>query len=100
VTLRKADSLTFNLFDRVVLAFVAIVAGVFAGDYLGARLRLPHSLQTVEVRHFLAVPLKSGKYEFDYTGSENVPCVVALFPHFGQQPCWYLQRHRDQNKKL
>ena len=27
---------------------------------------------------------------------ESRTCVHALFPHYADPPCWYLERHRQQ----
>lgn len=50
----------------------------------------------VTVNRYMSVPLKGQKVEFDYLGSVDVPCAVALFPHGGQDPCWYLRRHTNE----
>jgi hypothetical protein len=44
----------------------------------------------------MIVPLKGGKTEYDYLGTANVPCAVALFPHGGKDPCWNLRRNPNQ----
>jgi hypothetical protein len=80
---------------RVVFAIAAIALIAFAVDFAVYKLRgSPHS--TVTVNQFLSVPLKGQKTEYDYLGSTDVSCAVALFPQGGQQPCWYLRRHPDQ----
>src|SRR5579862_6296726 len=77
---------------RVLVAFAAVSLAVFALDWTVYLLRgSPQS--TVIVNRFLSVPLKGQKTEYDFVGTANVPCVVAMFPHSGTQPCWYLQTH-------
>lgn len=85
---------------RILLFCLVGVIAVYFADYLLVRLRMPSSIKQVEVQHFLAVPLKNGKYEFDYTGNEMVPCVHSFLPHLGYAPCWYLERHRSQAEKI
>jgi hypothetical protein len=48
------------------------------------------------VSHFISAPLKNNKQEIDYTGSEDVPCSLTLYPQDGYVPCWYLRRHTNQ----
>jgi hypothetical protein len=54
----------------------------------------------VTVNSYLSVPLKGNKYEFDYTGSMDVPCSVSLFPQAGMSACWNLRRHPNQQTNL
>ncbi len=54
----------------------------------------------VTVNSYQTVPLKGHKYEYDYLGSDDLPCSVSLFPHGGQNPCWWLRRHRNQVTNL
>jgi hypothetical protein len=77
----------------VLLAAVSLVA--YAADWTVFRLRgSPQS--TVAVSAYMEVPLKGGKTEYDYLGTLNVPCAVALFPHGGKDPCWNLRRNPNQ----
>lgn len=55
---------------------------------------------TVTINRFMGVPLKGQKEEYDYLGSSQVPCAVALFPHKGQDPCWHLRRNPDEWENL
>jgi hypothetical protein len=80
---------------RVFLALAAISVATYAGDSAVFLLRgSPQS--KVTVGRYMGIPLKGNKEEFDYLGSVQAPCVVALFPHRGVDPCWYL--HRDPNQ--
>ena len=67
----------------------------YAGDWLLFNLRGAR-MSKVIVSHFISAPLKNGKQELDYLGSEDVPCSLSLFPQDGKSPCWYLKRHRNQ----
>lgn len=84
---------------RVLVAIAAISLLAYAVDWTVYKLRgSPQSV--VAVSQFLQVPLKGGKTEYDYLGTANVPCVVALFPHGGKDPCWNLRRNPNQWDKL
>ena len=81
---------------RVALTAVLALAGLYAGDYLSARYRLPGNRQTlgsVRVRTSYAVRLKDGRIEYLLGDSDTETCVRALFPQLGYPPCWYLSRH-------
>jgi len=68
----------------------------FAADAAWLRLRADRNrdaVGTVQVRVLLAIPQKSGRTEYVSGGTELEPCVRAIFPHDGLQPCWYAAGH-------
>jgi len=77
--------------------FIAL-ALVYAVDWAvaAARMKRGNAYGSVTVSQFLATPLKGSKEEYDYLGSVDQPCVKSIFPHGGDQPCWWLERHRTQ----
>jgi hypothetical protein len=80
---------------RGLIGFAAFSLVAFAVDWTVFALRgSPHS--TVAVSRFMIVPLKGQKTEYDYLGTANVSCAVALFPQDGQDPCWHLKRNPNQ----
>jgi hypothetical protein len=84
---------------------VAILFGglLYVGDYLSLRLRIPNQraqFGSVEVRRYYAVPLKNRSTEYLFDQPANMACVYALFPHFGDPPCWYLERHTQQEIRM
>lgn len=86
-------------FVRALLALAAATLVAYAGDTLLYLARgSPGS--TITVSRFMGVPLKGQKEEYDFLGSSPVPCAVALFPHNGQDPCWYLRRNPNQWENL
>lgn len=90
------------LLERAVIGLVAAAIALYAGDWLIYRYRAAHgtAFDSVKVNQFLAVPLKNGKNEYDYTGSEQVECVRAIFPWAGDEPCWWVRRHAESGTKI
>jgi hypothetical protein len=92
------------LVKRAAVLLVALAAIVYAGDYAAVRVRVANprmgnAFDSVQVVRLLAIPLKSGRvdYELDATQPEvTVTCVRALFPHLGYQPCWYVRRQSQK----
>ena len=91
------------MLKRYVALTLGCLAGVllvlYAGDYGILQLRIRSNgnvFGTVTVHRFYAVPQKSGKLEFLSTDPQDQTCVRSLFPHMGNQPCWYLVRHTEQ----
>ena len=80
---------------RVVLVLVAGFVAIYAGDWAVFKLRgSPQS--SVTVNRYVTIPLKGNKQEFDYLGSQDVPCSMSLFSQAGLSPCWQLRRHTNQ----
>ena len=84
---------------RVLVGFAAISLAAYAVDWTVYKLRgSPHS--TVTVSQVMVIPLKGQKTEYDYLGTADVACAVALFPHGNQDPCWHLRRNANQLVKV
>ena len=84
---------------RIVLTAIVGFMAVYVGDWLVFKLRgSPQS--KVTVNHYLTVPLKGNKQEFDYLGSADVPCSLSLFSQGGLSPCWQLRRNPNQNTSV
>ncbi len=85
---------------RIGVGLVMLAGLLYGGDWLAARWRGPRAFGAVVVRPYYAVPLKDGKTEFMMLSPETRTCVHALFPHFGDAPCWYLEGHRQQRIEM
>ena len=84
---------------RALAVLIALLAIVYAGDYLSLRYRIPHQREpfgTVEIQPLYVIHEKSGKTEYDFPPPETATCVRSLFPHFDYAPCWYLRRHTEK----
>ncbi len=83
---------------------VSLIAFTYALDYVVLRIRMLHPAATVPLEHLtrhrlLAIKGKNGTYEYDLdevNPTETLTCVHTVFPHLGDQPCWYLKPHLDQ----
>lgn len=76
------------------LVLVGLVL-MYTGDYVAARMR-GGPIETVPVTQYYVIPLKNGQTQYASAGSKDVACVEALFPHFGDRPCWYVRRHTEE----
>ena len=84
---------------RVLIIAVLAFALIYAGDYISLRYRIPNSREqfgSVMVEQSYAVPQKDKKVEYIFDPPAPQTCVNSLFPHFGDPPCWYLERHKRQ----
>jgi hypothetical protein len=85
----------------VMSAFGLLLAGalVYLCDYLSLRFRFPNNrpqMGSVVVQRTWVIPMKDGKTQYAFDPPAAQECVNALFPHFGDTPCWYLSRHPRQ----
>ena len=84
---------------RIFFISILALAVLYAGDYLSLRYQIPKGraqFGVVRIQSYYAVGLKSGKTDFMFLGPKNQTCVHSLFPHFGDSPCWYLNRKKVQ----
>jgi hypothetical protein len=86
-----------TLLERVALGVLIALPVLYAGDWLVYHLRLSRgtAFDSVTVKQFISVPLKNGRNEYDYAGSQPVPCVKAIFPWGDDDPCWWVRRHTE-----
>lgn len=96
---RTGREILKRLFLRTVAVIVLACAFVYVIDYLVLRFRIATNRQpfsTVTVHPYYAVPQKDQKTEFLLGDPTDQQCVHSLFPHMGDNPCWWLTRHTDQ----
>lgn len=101
---------TLNLREklrRIFLALLSLAVGLallaYGIDFVVFKIRVGANRNpygSVVVNHYYAVLQKNGKTQFIFDPPAPQPCVNALFPHAGAQPCWYLTRHPDQRTNI
>lgn len=87
--------------QKIIAGLMLLAALVYGGDYLYVRYKMafPKSgsaFGTVRMARLYAIPLKSGKTEYELDAQQpmvDTPCVNSMFSHMGYSPCWYLQRN-------
>jgi len=79
---------------RIFLIAVAALVVLYIGDYLHLRYLMSRSKAAAfgNVTEFDSMTVKGGKTEYFFDQPENIVCVHSLFPHFGDNPCWYARR--------
>jgi len=88
-----------RVITRLILFAAVSVCVLYAGDYLLLRYRIAAKREpfgTVKIQTYYAVPQKDKKTEFYFLDPQMQECVHSLFPHTGDSPCWYLNRHARQ----
>jgi hypothetical protein len=83
----------------VFLYVIAALVVIYIGDYVSVRYGIPHNrpqMGFVTIHQYYAVPQKNRSTEYMAAQPFVQTCVHSLFPHFGDPPCWYLNRHTKQ----
>ncbi len=80
---------------RTVVALIASLAALYAGDWAVWRTRVAigGGMGTVSVGTLIVTPLKGNKEEYDWGGAADVACSKSIFPQTGGGACWWLKRH-------
>jgi hypothetical protein len=93
-----------RVLGRVLLVAIAFAAVLYAADYAVVMYRVarktPGPFGSVEIHPYYAIKQKNKEVEFDFLDPVNQDCVHSLFPHFGDAPCWYLERNRQQRTDI
>ena len=85
---------------RILQAAAAASAVLYVGDLIVARVRGDAAFGSVRVNVLYAVPEKAARMDFMPGAPQDVECVRALFPHFGDDPCWYASRQKTKRVDL
>jgi hypothetical protein len=84
---------------RAAIGIIIVLVVVYVVDYAWLRVRVARGLEafdTLQVETVDQVPQKGNKAEYIPEAPQNQTCVRSMFPHLGDQPCWYLRRHTQQ----
>lgn len=93
-----------RILKRIFAAIAIAFAFIYACDYLYLRVRMLRAtpadpFESMTRTRVLAIPQKSGKFDYEIDQQmpvETLTCVHSLFPHYGDQPCWYLKSRVNQ----
>jgi hypothetical protein len=87
-----------RMLGRALLAIALTAAVAYLVDWAIWRARVAGGggIGQVEVKLFIVGELKGGKEDYYPQGSSIMPCSKTLYPQGGDQPCWWLERHREQ----
>jgi hypothetical protein len=93
-----------RVLGRVLLVAMVFAAVLYAADYAVIMYRVARKnsspFGSVEVHPYYAIRQKNKSVEFDFLPPVNQDCVHSLFPHFGDAPCWYLERNKQQRTDI
>jgi hypothetical protein len=78
-----------------LLWLLAATLLLWLGDWAVWRIRVWRGggYDVVQVTNILLTPLKNHRMKADEQSITGQTCARALFPHGGNDPCWWLRRH-------
>ena len=88
---------------RLFIIAMVSLSVLYMCDYFLIRYRIQNNhdpFGVVQVERYYTVPQKNGSTEFFYGEPEKEACVHSLFPHFGDNPCWYANRRKEKRIDL
>lgn len=71
----------------------------YLADYAWLSLRISrhqNAYENLQVEVVDQIPQKGNKAEYVPEAPQTQTCVRSVFPHLGDEPCWYLRRHTQQ----
>ena len=83
------------LVKRIAIVAVTLVCVLWVGDFISVKFRHDPT-STVQVNTLYAIPQKGSKTDYEPGDPVIETCVNSIFPHMGYNPCWYVNRHRNQ----
>jgi hypothetical protein len=93
----KLRQLKRHLGDALLWMLAAVLL-LWLGDWAVWHVRVWHGggYDTVQVSQFLLTPLKNHRVKADQQSTASQPCTRSIFPHSGDDPCWWLRRHATE----
>ena len=78
-----------------LLWLLAAALVVWFADWAAWRVRVHYGggYDTIQVDQILLTPLKNHRMKADEQSTTDQRCTRSLFPHAGDDPCWWLRRH-------
>ena len=85
-----------------LLWLLAATLILWVADWAIWRIRVRHGggYDTVRVDQVLLTPLKNHRLKADAESTQDLTCTHSLFPHAGDDPCWWLRRHSTQWQRV
>ncbi|MGA7158777.1 MAG: hypothetical protein WBY53_18170 [Acidobacteriaceae bacterium] len=92
------EKFVFKMMLRGVGIVLLIAALVYPLDWAVWRVRVARGggMGSVLVDQYGVADLKGGKEDYFPNGTVAEVCSKTLYPQAGNNPCWWVERHREQ----
>ncbi len=91
------EKFAFKMLARAVGAVLIAAAVLYLLDFAVWRVRVARGggMGSVIVDLYTVADLKGGKEDYYANGTVSMPCAKSIYPQAGNNPCWWVQRHRE-----
>jgi hypothetical protein len=91
------EKFALKMLLRGIGVLLLIAALAYPLDWAVWRMRVARGggMGSVQVDMFTVADLKGGKEDYYPNGTVAVACGKSLYPQEGNQPCWWVERHRE-----
>jgi hypothetical protein len=95
----KGGEMGREIFRRALIAVAIVLVVAYLCDYIALRIRMARGGANAgldQVAVLYGTPLKDGRVEVFADQPQTQTCVLAIFPHLGYSPCWYVRQHANK----
>jgi hypothetical protein len=91
------EKYVFKMLLKAVGVLLLVAALAYPLDWAVWRVRVASGggMGSVQVDTFTVADLKGGKEDYYPNGTVAMPCTKSLYPQAGNNPCWWVERHRE-----
>ncbi len=91
------EKFAFKMVLRGIGILLLIAALLYPLDFAvwRARVAAGGGMGSVMVDRYTVADLKGGKEDYFANGTVVMPCTKSIYPQEGNNPCWWMERHRE-----
>ena len=91
------EKFAFKMLLRGVGIVLLIAALLYPLDFAVWRVRVARGggMGSVNVDLYTVADLKGGKQDYYAQGTVAMSCSQSIYPQEGNNPCWWVKRHRE-----
>jgi hypothetical protein len=91
------EKFAFKMLLRAIGVVLLIAALLYPLDFVVWRVRVARGggMGSVNVDMYTVADLKGGKEDYYPQGTVTLPCSKSIYPQEGNNPCWWVERHRE-----
>jgi hypothetical protein len=91
------EKLAVKMLFKGIAAVLLIAALAYPVDWAVWKVRVAagHGMGSMQVDMYTVAELKGGKEDYYPDGTTMMACSKSLYPQGGNDPCWWVERHRQ-----
>ena len=91
------EKLAVKILFKFIAGVLLIAVLAYPVDWAVWKVRVVRGggMDSMQVDMYTVAELKGGKEDYYPDGSSMIACSKSLYPQGGNDPCWWLERHRQ-----